>query len=108
MIAARHILEKFGSVPALDGKKKAVIFDLDGTLCDLQEAFRRHHALQCGVCTPGILMSAVDFLARVPEPTETAVREMLSGHLCRCTGYTNIVAAILEVARDRRKVGGDV
>jgi 2-furoyl-CoA dehydrogenase 2Fe-2S iron sulfur subunit len=71
------------------------------TLSDLQAAFHRHHALQCGYCTPGILMSCTDFLNRVPDPAEAEVREMLSGHLCRCTGYTNIVAAILEVAAKR-------
>jgi 2-furoyl-CoA dehydrogenase 2Fe-2S iron sulfur subunit len=64
----------------------------------LQEAFRRNHALQCGYCTAGILMSAVAFLARVPKPDERQVREMLSGHLCRCTGYTPIVKSILEAA----------
>jgi 2-furoyl-CoA dehydrogenase 2Fe-2S iron sulfur subunit len=74
----------------------------EGALSDLQRAFRRHHALQCGFCTPGILLSASDFLERVPEPTEGQVREMLSGHLCRCTGYTPIVAAILAVAAERR------
>jgi 2-furoyl-CoA dehydrogenase 2Fe-2S iron sulfur subunit len=68
-----------------------------GHLSRLQAAFRRNHALQCGFCTPGILMSCVDFLKRVPNPSERQVREMLSGHLCRCTGYSNIVAAILEV-----------
>ncbi|MGD8788127.1 MAG: (2Fe-2S)-binding protein [Burkholderiales bacterium] len=73
----------------------------DGVLSDLQAAFRRHHALQCGYCTPGILMSCTDFLARIPNPDEREVREMLSGHLCRCTGYTNIVQAILEVAAKR-------
>jgi 2-furoyl-CoA dehydrogenase 2Fe-2S iron sulfur subunit len=72
-----------------------------GVLSDLQAAFHRNHALQCGFCTPGILMSAADFLGRVAEPSELQVREMLSGHLCRCTGYTGIVKAILEVARAR-------
>ena len=67
----------------------------------LQRAFKRHHALQCGYCTPGILMSASEFLERVPAPSERQVREMLSGHLCRCTGYTNIVRAILDAAADR-------
>jgi len=76
--------------------------DPDGTLSDLQEAFRRHHALQCGFCTAGILMSCSDFLGRCPEPAEEQVREMLSGHLCRCTGYTNIVQAVLEAAAARR------
>jgi 2-furoyl-CoA dehydrogenase 2Fe-2S iron sulfur subunit len=73
----------------------------DRALNDLQTAFRRNHALQCGFCTPGILMSAAEFLERVPSPDENAVREMLTGHLCRCTGYTNIVRAILEVAAER-------
>ena len=70
-------------------------------LGDLQAAFKRHHALQCGFCSAGILMSAADWLQRVPQPSEAQVREMLSGHLCRCTGYTPIVAAILDVARAR-------
>ena len=79
--------------------------DDDGTLDDLQAAFRRHHALQCGFCTPGILMSCVDWLARCaqgPVPTEDDVRIMLSGTLCRCTGYTPIVAAVLDVVQQRR------
>ncbi|WP_151446660.1 (2Fe-2S)-binding protein [Lacisediminimonas profundi] len=73
----------------------------DEGLNDLQQAFRRHHALQCGFCTAGILMSCSDFLERVPSPTEEQVREMLSGHLCRCTGYTPIVKAVLDVADER-------
>jgi 2-furoyl-CoA dehydrogenase 2Fe-2S iron sulfur subunit len=81
--------------------------DAEGALSDLQAAFRRNHALQCGFCTPGILVSAADFLCRVPEPTETQVREMLSGHLCRCTGYTGIVRAILEVAGKRAATPSD-
>ena len=75
--------------------------DADGTLNDLQAAFHHHHALQCGYCTTGILMSASDFLERNPEPDEDAVRDMLSGHLCRCTGYAGMVDAILEVAATR-------
>jgi 2-furoyl-CoA dehydrogenase 2Fe-2S iron sulfur subunit len=74
--------------------------DQDG-LSDLQEAFRRNHALQCGFCTAGILMSCADYLKRKPDPNEAEVREMLSGHLCRCTGYTNIVKAVLETAAER-------
>lgn len=73
----------------------------DHQLGDLQLAFRRHHALQCGFCTAGILMSCADYLQRVPDPTEAQVREMLSGHICRCTGYTPIVAAVLDVAASR-------
>ena len=74
----------------------------DDTLSDLQQAFRRNHALQCGFCTAGILMSCVDFLERQPDPSEAEVRDMLSGHLCRCTGYTGIVQAVLEVAAQRQ------
>lgn len=76
----------------------------DDPLSDLQAAFRRNHALQCGFCTAGILMSCEDYLRRQPEPSETEVREMLSGHLCRCTGYTNIVKAVMETAAARRAV----
>lgn len=70
-------------------------------LGDLQESFARHFALQCGFCTAGILMSCDDFLRRNQRPTEKDVREMLSGHLCRCTGYTPIVAAVLDTAQRR-------
>jgi len=91
---------------ATDGQSVQTVEGLtgsEGELSDLQRAFRRHHALQCGFCTPGILLSASEFLERAPEPTEREVREMLSGHLCRCTGYTSIVAAILAVAMERRE-----
>lgn len=74
----------------------------DDVLNDLQQAFKRHHALQCGFCTAGILMSSVHFLEQVPNPDEAQVRDMLSGHLCRCTGYTGIVQAVLEVASQRQ------
>jgi 2-furoyl-CoA dehydrogenase 2Fe-2S iron sulfur subunit len=70
-----------------------------GGLNSLQKAFRAHHALQCGFCTPGILMSATHFLRENPQPSESQVRDMLSGHICRCTGYHGIVQAILEAAR---------
>ena len=65
----------------------------------LQEAFRAKHGLQCGYCTPGIIMSACAFLEGEPAPSEEGIREMLSGHLCRCTGYHFIVEAIAEAAR---------
>ena len=68
-----------------------------GPLTALQAAFRRHHALQCGFCTPGILMAATDLLAR-GRPSRDEILDMLSGHLCRCTGYAPIVDAIEEVA----------
>jgi 2-furoyl-CoA dehydrogenase 2Fe-2S iron sulfur subunit len=73
------------------------------SLSDLQEEFHRHFALQCGFCTPGILMSAMDFLERFPDPSEIAVRNFLSGHICRCTGYEGIVKAILATAAARRR-----
>lgn len=68
-------------------------------LSALQRAFRRNHALQCGFCTAGILMSLDHYLSRHTAPTEEAIRELLSGHLCRCTGYTPIIRAALEAAR---------
>jgi 2-furoyl-CoA dehydrogenase 2Fe-2S iron sulfur subunit len=72
--------------------------DGGGKLNALQQAFQNNHALQCGFCTPGILMSFTDFLARNPHPSEAEVVEVLGGHLCRCTGYAGIVAAVLEAA----------
>jgi aerobic-type carbon monoxide dehydrogenase small subunit (CoxS/CutS family) len=72
----------------------------DGDLHPLQEAFREHHALQCGFCTPGILMAALDLVERDPSPSRTDVVQMLSGHLCRCTGYEPIVEAILGASRE--------
>lgn len=68
----------------------------------LQEAFTKHHALQCGYCTPGILMTLTEFLREVPDPTEEEVREAISGNLCRCTGYHNIVKATLVAAAELR------
>jgi carbon-monoxide dehydrogenase small subunit len=65
----------------------------------LQEAFRIEHGLQCGFCTPGMLMSALAFLRETPQPTETEVRHALAGNLCRCTGYQSIVAAVLRAAQ---------
>ena len=64
----------------------------------LQEAFWKNHGLQCGYCTPGMIMSGADLLARNPDPTEEEVREALAGNLCRCTGYHNIVKAVLDAA----------
>ncbi|HYS76941.1 MAG TPA: (2Fe-2S)-binding protein [Burkholderiales bacterium] len=66
----------------------------DGTLHPMQEAFRQHHGLQCGFCTPGMVMSAIDLVKNFPNPTEEQIREQLDGNLCRCTGYHNIVKAI--------------
>jgi carbon-monoxide dehydrogenase small subunit len=70
----------------------------DGTLHPLQEAFHRHFALQCGYCTPGFLITAMELLRANPNPSEREVREALSGNLCRCTGYNAIVDAVLAMA----------
>ena len=74
-----------------------------GGLSLLQEAFRRHHALQCGFCTAGILMSLDIYLRDHPEPSESELREYLGGHLCRCTGYVPIINAALEAAQKLRE-----
>jgi aerobic-type carbon monoxide dehydrogenase small subunit (CoxS/CutS family) len=74
----------------------------DDPLHPLQAAFREHHALQCGFCTPGFLLSAEALLRERPDPSEAEVREALAGNLCRCTGYEGIVEAVLDVARQRR------
>ena len=66
----------------------------DGNLHPLQEAFHTEHGLQCGYCTPGMIMSALDLLRRNPDPSEAEIRHHLSGNLCRCTGYHNIVQAV--------------
>ena len=80
----------------------------DGKLNPLQESFWDLHGLQCGYCTPGVLMSLTEMLRDDLSPTETHVREVLSGHLCRCTGYQNIVAAALEAAKRYRESGQPV
>ncbi len=71
----------------------------EGELHPMQEAFRQHHGLQCGFCTPGMVMSALDLVKQHPDPSEEEVRAGLDGNLCRCTGYQNIVAAIRAGAR---------
>ena len=76
-----------------------------GTLNVVQRAFMHHHALQCGFCIPGILLSVTHFLRTNARPSEAQVRDMLSGHLCRCTGYTAIVAAILDAAATLAREG---
>ncbi|MCC7113529.1 MAG: (2Fe-2S)-binding protein [Burkholderiales bacterium] len=83
-----------------DGREVSTVESLaaDGALNALQQAFHARHGLQCGFCTPGILMTLTEFLRDHPRPTEAEVREVLSGHLCRCTGYQNLVAAALDAA----------
>jgi carbon-monoxide dehydrogenase small subunit len=72
---------------------------IDGALHPLQAAFEEHHGLQCGFCTPGMVMSALDLLNRFPDPSESEIRHWLEGNLCRCTGYHNIVRAIRAAAQ---------
>jgi len=72
--------------------------EADGGLNKLQRAFQAHHALQCGFCTPGILMSFTDYLKRNQTPSEAELRDVLSGHICRCTGYAGIMAALKAAA----------
>ena len=71
----------------------------DGKLHPVQEAFRENHGLQCGFCTPGMIMTAVDMIRRIPNPDRATIRAELEGNICRCTGYQNIVSAIEDAAR---------
>ena len=75
---------------------------LDGALSDVQEAFRSCHGLQCGFCTPGFVVTLTAFLRDHPDPDDIAVREALSGNLCRCTGYQGILSAVSAVIEQRR------
>lgn len=87
-----------------DGAEVTTIEGLasNGDLHPMQEAFREHHGLQCGFCTPGMVMSAVDLLNKNPNPDESEIREWLEGNICRCTGYHNIVKAIQSAAANMR------
>ncbi len=76
----------------------------EGDLHPMQEAFWEHHGLQCGYCTPGMIMAGADLIAKNPSPTEAEVREALAGNLCRCTGYHNIVKAVLSAAGQEVKL----
>ena len=85
----------------VDGREVTTIEGMasDGQLHPLQETFHRNHGLQCGYCTPGMIMAAASFLQENPDPTDAQVREALEGNLCRCTGYQNIVKSILDAAQ---------
>jgi carbon-monoxide dehydrogenase small subunit len=89
--------------PQADGASITTVEGLapDGELTPLQQAFNEHHALQCGYCTPGMLMSASALLERNPSPSEDEVRYALQGNICRCTGYVNIVDAVMAAGGDR-------
>ena len=84
----------------LDGSKVTTIEGLvkNGKMHPMQEAFKKEHGLQCGFCTPGMVMSAIDLLQNKKNPTDTEIRDWLEGNICRCTGYQNIVAAVKEAA----------
>jgi len=100
--AVRSCLTLAMQAEGRDVKTVESLAGADGKLNKLQQAFQNHHALQCGFCTPGILMSLDWYLRQVPDPDEAALREFLSGHLCRCTGYVPIVAAALDAAKRLR------
>ncbi len=89
-----------GEVVTIEGLAKA-----DGTLHPMQAAFKEHHGLQCGFCTPGMIMNAVDFAKSNPAPTDEQVRAALDGNLCRCTGYQNIVKSVMAGARNMASSG---
>jgi len=88
-----------------DGREVVTLEGLagdDGELHGVQQAFRAEHGLQCGFCTPGMVMAAVSLLEENPDPSEAEVRTALEGNICRCTGYHNIVRAVLAAASERR------
>jgi len=97
MLAVQACRHEVTTVEALAG--------VDGQLNPLQTAFWDRHGLQCGFCTPGILMSLTECLRNTPHPSESQIRDVLSGHLCRCTGYQNIVAAALDAAQEKSTKG---
>jgi carbon-monoxide dehydrogenase small subunit len=90
-----------------DGAKVETIEGVSdaGTIADLQEAFRRRNALQCGFCTPGMLLTAQELLSRGGTPSRDTIREHLAGNYCRCTGYQAIVDAVESVAQERARKG---
>jgi len=93
-----------------DGRDVTTIEGLaapDGTLHPMQAAFREHHGLQCGYCTPGMVMMAIDIARRMPEADEATVRRQLEGNICRCTGYQGIVEAVLEGSANMRQATKD-
>lgn len=91
-----------------DGREVTTVEGLarDGQLHPVQQAFHDHHALQCGFCTPGMIMQAIDLLGDDPNPSEEKVREGLEGNLCRCTGYQNIVRAVRDAAQRMKSGAG--
>ena len=105
LVAGRAVRSCTRYAVQMDGAEILTVEGLadPGALNVLQQAFARHHALQCGFCTAGILLSATQFLRQNGAPSEAEVRDMLSGHICRCTGYAGIVAAIMDAADKMRR-----
>jgi carbon-monoxide dehydrogenase small subunit len=94
------------AVEANRGELRTIEGEADGeTLSDLQRAFVRHHALQCGFCTPGMIMAARSLLQCRPQPTDEEIVEAIAGNLCRCTGYETAIQAIRDVAHGDKKAG---
>lgn len=98
-VPARSCLTLAAQADGADIRTVEALAPAPGRLSILQEAFRRHHALQCGFCTAGILMSLDSYLRKHPDPSEGELRDYLGGHLCRCTGYVPIIAAALDAAK---------
>jgi aerobic-type carbon monoxide dehydrogenase small subunit (CoxS/CutS family) len=88
------------SVETIEGEAK------DGKLSRIQEAFREHHAVQCGFCTPGMILSVRELLSRNPKPSVEEIQEGIEGNLCRCTGYRQIIEAVLDVSGQPGEKGG--
>mgnify|MGYP000753661649 CR=1 FL=1 len=93
-------------VGSADDQGNVVVAGDDGSFSAVQEGFRQEHGLQCGYCTPGMVMAATSLLEENPNPTEEDVRLGLEGNLCRCTGYQRIITAVQDAARGAAKSGG--
>jgi len=102
-VAARSCLTLAHQVDGRTVQTVESLASADGKLNSLQAALRDHHALQCGFCTPGILMSFTDFLKRNPDPDVEEVKEVLGGHICRCTGYQGLIDAMMDAAQRMRE-----
>ena len=88
------------SIETIEGESK------DGILSELQESFQKHHAVQCGFCTAGMIMSSRELLQRNPKPTADEIKEGIEGNFCRCTGYQQIIEAVLDVSGQLKEKGG--
>lgn len=105
-VAARSCLAFAVQVDGASIRTPEGLASREGPLSDLQQSMKKHHALQCGFCTSGILMSMDRLIEENPQADRTCILDVLGGHLCRCTGYTNIVNAVEDVLETRRKGAG--